>query len=409
MRRFYSVFFSIIAFSLSHHSGLIAGSFDGDSTRDNLRTSENHFKIVTWNIEWFGHGNGPDDNDLQAENVIKLVQAIDADIYALQEMTNINGSFDQLIDELIPLGYDGVRASYPGGSSTQRTGYIWKTSTVEVVEERRMLNNIGNGFWASGRLPQLLVADVTINGITQRVHVVNIHANAGGSDYEDRVFDVKPLYDTLNEFYNDKNVVFLGDYNDDVDIATVRRNGEQQPSPYIHFAEDPDNWYIVSKILSENGIRTRPGSSNPIDHITVSNELEELIVENSLIVETDIIDQTVTSYTQTTSDHLPVSVEIDLRASVVTSLDEELQEGVTVQVYPNPANSFFNISLQGENITGRVTAEISDALGRITDRKTLDAQNSYRTTVDIQGHNPGIYYVRLSSTSGSLTRKLLIK
>ena len=56
--------------------------------------------IVTWNVEWFGDpSNGPDDDNLQMQNAKTLIETIDADLYALQEISNAN-LFESLVANL---------------------------------------------------------------------------------------------------------------------------------------------------------------------------------------------------------------------------------------------------------------------------------------------------------------------
>ena len=50
------------------------------------------FDVVNWNIEWFGStdpGQGPADVDLQLQNVKTLIEALDADVDAVQEITSL--------------------------------------------------------------------------------------------------------------------------------------------------------------------------------------------------------------------------------------------------------------------------------------------------------------------------------
>src|SRR5690606_9199308 len=43
------------------------------------------FDVATWNIEWFGGGPGPSDNERQLDNVEAVIEASQIDLWALQE------------------------------------------------------------------------------------------------------------------------------------------------------------------------------------------------------------------------------------------------------------------------------------------------------------------------------------
>jgi len=162
--------------------------------------------IVTWNIEWFGdEGNSPasgnpNSDQIQKDSVKAVLLSIDADIYAVEEIAD-DILFDQMVSEMP--GYDYVLStatSYPDGTGVkQKIGFIYKTYSISLVSTKVLLEsahpyyNGGNSsyladypaaadrFFASGRLPFMMVADVNINGASQRVSFINIHARANNS------------------------------------------------------------------------------------------------------------------------------------------------------------------------------------------------------------------------------------
>ena len=90
------------------------------------------FDVVTWNIEWFGSAsNNPEDDSLQFENVKTVITTIDADVYALQEISNEN-LFNNLVNDLTD--YNGLFADY---SQTQNTAYLYKTTTIQRRNSRQ--------------------------------------------------------------------------------------------------------------------------------------------------------------------------------------------------------------------------------------------------------------------------------
>ncbi|WP_233378925.1 endonuclease/exonuclease/phosphatase family protein [Maribellus sp. CM-23] len=309
-------------------------------TGDDLAISkEQTLDVVTWNIEWFGdEGNSPakgDANTVQKDSVKAVLNALDADIYAVEEISD-DALFAQMVSEMN--GYDYVLSNYTSNPNDagvkQKVGFIYKTSTVSVVKTMPLLASIhpyyngGDGsalvgypdpdvtrFYASGRLPFMMVADVTINGVTVRYHVIDIHARANNSSdpllrYQMRKYDVEVLKDTLDQYYSDANLILLGDYNDDVDV-TVADITSTTASSYESYVADADNYKALTGVLSENGFRSYVFETDMIDHISVSNELFDEHIDGSARVHYEFYDS---DYTNTASDHFPVSVRLQVES-----------------------------------------------------------------------------------------------
>ncbi len=105
---------------------------------------------------------------------------------------------------------------------SQKLGFIYKTSTVEIVAAKPLLKSIHtyyggddsvlvdypggdtSRFFASGRLPFMMTANVTIDGTTEQINVVDLHARANTGDnqlkYDMRKYDVFGLW-LLSEKY----------------------------------------------------------------------------------------------------------------------------------------------------------------------------------------------------------------
>ncbi|MEO1050397.1 MAG: endonuclease/exonuclease/phosphatase family protein [Bacteroidota bacterium] len=297
------------------------------------------FDIATWNIEWFGsESNSPASSDAeQRDSVLTIIQGLDVDVLAVQEITDTT-LFRELVD-LLP-GYDFILSDFVSrpndGGEKQRVGFIYKTSTVapDFSETKALLTSVhpfyngGDGsflvgypnepdrFYASGRMPFLLVADVTIDGVTERLHIVNIHARANsGSDaqnrYDMRKFDVEVLKDTLDTQYADANLILLGDYNDDLDFTVA--DIASTVSSYEEYVNDSANYTPVSITLSEQGFRSFVFRDNMIDHITTSNEADEFYIEGTARVGYEFFDS---DFANTASDHFPVSARFEFAEEV---------------------------------------------------------------------------------------------
>ena len=292
--------------------------------------------IVCYNLEFFGtdvrdtSGKefGPTDDALQVNNVRTVMQTINADIYGVEEVAD-DAAFNTLVSGLT--GYDKILSdkwSYSFNTPDpnfppQKVGFIYNTSTVQVVSSRvmfaKMYDDIRGGntsllpgyptttssFWSSGRLPFMVTFDVTINGFKKRIRVIDIHAKSGSAiaDYNRRKYDVQVLRDSLVANYANDNIILVGDYNDDVDVSIAAPAITN--SSFKSFVDDATNFNALTYSISTAGAFSFPSSSSFLDHIITSNELTNPYIANSITVEDPRT--YISNYTNTTSDHLPVS------------------------------------------------------------------------------------------------------
>ncbi|WP_340198552.1 lamin tail domain-containing protein [Ascidiimonas sp. W6] len=326
-------------------------------------SKDDSFDVVSWNIEWFGDENNspaagnPLSDPIQRDSVRSVILALDADVITVQEIAD-----DALFAELVAglPGYDFILSdafSNPQGTPPfQKLGFIYKTSTVTPKETRALLKTIHplyNGgddtalvnypsttdrFYASGRLPFLMTADVTINNVTEEISLISLHAransgNASQNRYDMRKYDVEVLKDSLDVQFADKKFILLGDYNDDVDetVADI----SSTISSFEAYVNDTERYQIVTDTLSEQGFRSFVFRENMIDHIAVSNELFDAYLDGSATVHYEFYDN---DYTNTASDHFPVSarliliepLELTVSATEILCADETATATVTV-------------------------------------------------------------------------------
>ncbi len=281
--------------------------------------------VVTWNLEWFGAPQKSSATylyDKQLTDVSATILSLDADIYALQEVVNdkVNGYYlQELVAKLNEesgsnkyVGFASDRYSFsfnePSTSyPSQCVCYILNTQNVSLVEEFPMFDDIYensrtqsidgyNGyaptFWSSGRLPYFLKAIVSIEGKSQIINFVNIHAKCCYDSEDRRENDGDYLLNALVTNYAIDNVIVLGDYNDDTNT----------PGPY-------DNWY------ADNNLNFMEVAGAEIDHISISNELydeNEALINNNYVGDVSI------------SDHDPVMIRLkldDLKTSQAINLE----------------------------------------------------------------------------------------
>jgi len=270
-------------------------------------------EAVTWNLEWFGTGNsnpdnfGPDNEQLQLSNALLVIDSLKADLYGFQEINN-KAWLDSLTSRME--GFSGIIADHI--TYNQRTAFVYNTRNITPISAGPITEFQDEDEWA-GRFPFFFRFEYKRDDNDTdplQIYAVVIHAKAGADqdDYNRRVPAAESLHTFLTRNQPDANIIFLGDYNDDVDESIYR--GEI--TPYLPFVEDEENFFVITKSLSEEMQSTTVGFPDAVDHITVSNELEPFFIPDS---ETALVptDDFINDYGETTSDHYPVIARFDIR------------------------------------------------------------------------------------------------
>lgn len=317
---------------LPRFSADIPGLQEPTPTTDSIAPSKT-FDVVDWNLEFFGarkedYGNqefGPEDEALQLQNVRTVMQSLNADIIAVQEVSN-----DTLFRELVSqLGRryvcsDRYSYSFDGPSNTfppQKVCFIYDTATVNVISSRvlfearydsarlmdpSLLPNYPSGdpssFYSSGRLPFALTINATINGATEKITFIDIHAKSGATpeDRNRRLYDATVLKDSLDAHHTGEKFIILGDLNDDLDQSIV----VGETTPYAAIVNDTARYVAVTKALSDAGARSTVSFQDVIDHQILSTPLKDDYLKASAQVIVPF--RLIPGYATTTSDHLPV-------------------------------------------------------------------------------------------------------
>lgn len=282
-------------------------------------------ETVTWNLLGYGTGfTGPSDQDQQTKNIVEVVDSLDADLFAFQE---VNGQ--QSLNKIVQYmqGYSGFTADHV--SQQQKMAFVYNTNTIDSLEAgsisdvREEYQNDWSYYWANGRAPLFFRFDYSYENTTQEFYAVVIHgkANYGDNDeeyaeaYERRQKAAEGLYYYLKDNKPKANVILLGDYNDDVDQSIYYEEvGDErvyQETPYDEFIEDTTNFDVITQKLSDAGESASIGYEDIIDHITISDELFDEHVQNSTLIHDPR--EYIENYGNSTSDHLPVWAKFDVQ------------------------------------------------------------------------------------------------
>lgn len=266
----------------------------------------------TWNLEWFGYtAEGPSNESLQLANVRDVISGTDLDIWGVQEVVDVP-HFNSLVSQLS--GYAGFLANDPSvtdgaayysdfDGTEQKVGIIYKTSIL-TVQSARVILTAYDYEWA-GRPPLEVKGSISLNGTTENVVIIVLHAKAGtsSSDWDRRNAASAALKSYLDSTYPSGKVIVIGDFNDDVDVSITK----PKASPYANFVADSTDYRFPTKALSDAGITSTVYYRDMIDHHLGTNEFWGVYVPAS--AEVLRVDQYIADYDQTTSDHYPVKTQ----------------------------------------------------------------------------------------------------
>ncbi len=262
--------------------------------------------VANWNVEWFGDtGHGPTDESLQLANVRDTILGGDVDVWGLEEVVS-NSAFNGLESQLP--GYAGFisnESSVTDGSAyysstEQKLGILYKTSVASLVSARVILTQNDHAF--AGRPPLEVKLNVMLNGVTEERVFIVVHMKAydDGESWQRRQNASAALKSYLDATYPTQKVFVIGDFNDDLDTSITA--GQQ--SPYENFVADSSRYDFPSWTFSQNQIGTTCSYPDAVDHQLNTNEQYADLVPGS--VEVYRVDQQISSYCTTTSDHYPV-------------------------------------------------------------------------------------------------------
>lgn len=358
--------------------------------------------ITTWNLEWYGTADttlGQRNKDLQRQRIRVVMDTLQADLYALQEVIS---------DEALAALSDSVKGSYgrlfaTEVTSDQKLAYIYNKNTV-TPQDNGLAVNGGARAWGNGRFPFRFTFDAKIGDVTKRINVFNIHAKATGDstaadDYGRRKTDAETFHEYLKSFYYDLNVIVLGDFNDRLLTTTV---DSTLPSCYSAFLNDQDNWYATTADLERQGLSSYIGfNRGMLDHMLVSNEVKPMHYRS--FVESP--ERYLTSYSSTVSDHRPVTGRFYLNA--VTTVNDEENSPSGVRVSPNPMSTSGMMEVTAQH-GGHLRVELIDATGTVSVLFNQSIAPSIQlVTIPVEVLATGTYVVR-TTLDGTVTTKHVV-
>ena len=372
-------------------------------------------KITNWNTQWLGCDQFlPSDDNLQLTNVAAAMRSMNSDIYCIQEVTNSAVTIANLITLLGSEQWDG-RMVTNSGACSQRQGIIFKKSKVNYISGSEL--NTGNDGqysyflnWSSGRYPVIYDVNFISGNTPVPLRIVNIHAKATTNAditcdvvYTKRLGASQALKTILDgASYNNQNLIIIGDFNDYLNGTTCNSFVN---SPYKNFVDDQTNYNCITRNIIDTN--TTFGIHPIIENIIISNELNSYYMNNSAAQEVSVVPQSFDIFSDTTSDHLPVSAKFQF--STLDNEQFDLKQSNNISIYPNPASDHINIAC--DNIVSVVdwNIKISNILGQ---EILSEPMNTSKCVVPLNTLAvKGIYFVKIINGQNEVVtvKKIILK
>ncbi len=255
--------------------------------------SQDELEIASWNIENFPKATGT------LSSVKEIIEDLDVDIFALQEITS-ESEFQDLLDALP--GYDGRVGSLATDGYALWPAIVFRNSMVTVVSENYLFRDDPYLF---PRAPYMLELRVTRNSEVFDFTMIILHLKAqGGSENEERR---RGAIVKLEEYIasqmavagNDPDYVVIGDWNDLLDDAG-------QSNVFSPFADQSDKYrFLTDRYAGSQTEYSYIGGNfrSLIDHVMVTTAIDTAFSNHTDIIK---VDQVFPSYLVEVSDHRPV-------------------------------------------------------------------------------------------------------
>jgi len=358
--------------------------FGTDSTLD----------VVTWNIEHF-----PKNGETTINFTAELMLAIDADVFAIQEVTS-EADLQTLVAQMEGWDYAYAFNQYAA------LAYVYNTDSISEVNFFEIYTNKSREF---PRSP--FVMEFTFRA--QQFVIINNHLKCCGDQYldmnddwdeEKRRFDACVLLDNYVETnYPDSKVIITGDLND------ILSDDFSDNVFEIFIANDND--YLVTDMdiaYGEESDWSYPSWPSHLDHLIISNELIDEYNTTESTTQTikpdEYFEGGFSEYDNKVTDHRPVGIRIKTENHVGVP-DPNIAP--IVSIYPNPVENRVTIWFPEELVLTKL--EIYDVQGKLKLEQFI-SNNIEKTDLILGEFDGGIYFVKLTSDEGKIVvSKIIVK
>ena len=353
------------------------------------------FEVMSWNIEWF-----PKNGQITVNYVIEITEALDVDLFAIQEVDNII-AFEQMVDSLN--SYEGyLESDWFAGLA-----YIYKPDVIQVNDIYEIYTT--SPYWSPfPRSPMVM----DLNFMNERIIVINNHFKCCGDGILDmtnpddeetrRYYASSLLKEYIEIHFPNENVIIIGDLNDE--LSDSPENNVFQP-----ILDDVENYLFTDYeiAMGDDSEWSYPTWPSHLDHILITNELFDDFENESSVISTIKIEEYLTGgwseYEENISDHRPVALKLEMNSNLGFS-----DPTITTQHfsnYPNPFHSETTLSFEFPSDSKYLV--ITNMQGRTVFSKKI--QIGEKSLIwNAEGFPGGIYLAKLTSKNNVLAALKLI-
>lgn len=291
-------------FTLTFFIIVLSSNIHAQSLDDLEFGAEGSFEAISWNLEFF-----PKNNQQTIDSTALAIQQLNADVYALQEIDNLDA-----LQELDDLLTDYQSYVIPENYNNLTLAFLVKKD-IEVINYNSIYASSTYNSMFAGRPPLLI--EVLHNGSSY--YIINVHLKCCGdgsintSDYSDeeyrRLQAVNQIKTYIDSYLSDKKVIVMGDYNDlleDNSTNNVFQSLLDNTENYL-FADLP----ILDLPSSQWSFPSWPSH---LDHILITNELFDEFNNaynySTTIKMANYFTNGFYGYDNCISDHYPVGIRL---------------------------------------------------------------------------------------------------
>lgn len=88
---------------------------------------------------------------------------------------------------------------------------------------------------------------------------------------------------------------------------------------------------------------------------------------------------------------------------------EEIPQGITFSLFPNPTSKAFSIKLEGQGYAGDLELSLYNGIGVLVQKESLQVDGNYERQFDVNAMAAGVYTINITGKDVQITRKLIIK
>ena len=254
-----------------------------------FKGTENSLDIVTWNIE-----NYPKNNSLTNNYLLEIIDSLNVDIFALQEIESTN-EFNTLASSL----GDNWTAFRSENSHYGELSYLINTNEISITEyPYTILNN--DSYYFAYREPYIVEFEFN----NKEYILINIHFKCCNGSEERRRESSILLKEYIDNYFSESNVIIVGDFNDEIiDTENV----------FDIFLDDNENYEFTDMPIAQSPSEywSYPSFPSHIDHIVITNELFNNHISTSTILIENALPN-LSDYNNYISDHRPVGIKLSL-------------------------------------------------------------------------------------------------